>query len=108
MKPKMNMGKKFQMDVVRDEKDNAILNKIAKKEQNVLNPNQVKPSFTASSPGMRKRESAQNIPQNSYLGSNLNSGDKGMNRNESYTSVGSAQKVGKNIVAPQQLLQKTK
>ena len=96
-KPKLNMGKKFQMDVVRDEKATAALDKIAIKKQNnaLLKPANVsKPSFTSSSPmGVRKhdiRSSANSgSGNNNFLGGNLYNQDKGLNRDASSTSVGS-------------------
>lgn len=95
------------MDVVQDEKDIAAVNKLANKDSKLLKPNQLaKPNFTSSSPmGVRNNGSNQNVLSNNsyHLGSNLASGgDKGLNRNESFTSVGSAQakKVQDNFVAP--------
>ena len=68
-KPKMTVKKKFQMDVVQDDKNNAIIDKIENK--GLLKANNLKPSFTASSPmGVRKTEQREQS-QNSYLGANL-------------------------------------
>ena len=93
-KPKFGVKKKFQMDVVQDDKVNAALNKIVNK-QSLLKPqpNITKPSFQSSSPGVRKRESAQSIlaQEQQLLGAGLNQG-KGMNRDASQSSIGSAQK----------------
>ena len=58
MKPKMNVKKKFQMDVVQDDKVNAALNKIENKGSLLKPQNISKPSFQSSSPGVRKRDSA--------------------------------------------------
>ena len=68
------------MDVVEDDKNNAILNKIENK--GLLKPQNLKPSFTGSSPlGVRKVEPNNN----SYLGAELKE-KKGMVRNDSFTS----------------------
>jgi len=107
-KPKMGMKKKFQMDVVQDDKVNAALNVIANK-QSLLKPQpniSHKPSFQSSSPGVRKRESAQSIlaQEQQLLGAGLNQG-KGMNRDSSQSSVGSAQKkVSDNFAKPTELV----
>ena len=91
-KPKLGVKKKFQMDVVQDDKVSAALNKISNK-QSLLKPqpNITKPSFQSSSPGVRKRESAQSIlaQEQQLLGAGLNQG-KGMTRDASQSSVGSA------------------
>ena len=69
------------MDVVEDDKNNAILSKIENK--GLLKPQNLKPSFTGSSPagGARRRDASEN----NYLGAGLNE-KKGMLRNDSFTS----------------------